>query len=463
MPTILVVADQPDVRQRLCQIYLQGGFQALEAEDSFTAFTLAQANAVNSVVLSLKSHDKSLKTCSHFAHELNIPVVYLTHEDNIDAALDAGAAHVISSLHPRLLLHCTKVLLEAREAAAQRQLSEALRDTAAILNSTLEIDTVLDRILTLIQNVIPSELSTIYLIDGLTNQAHAVRTLSATYPKFAEEIGQVHLPVNEIAHLKRMVETKEALIIPDTQAMPSWVDYHPTQWVRSVLSVPLQVDNQVIGFIFLNSALPHAFGARESETLQIFANQASIAISNANRYEARSQHADEMQREVAARTSELEQKSSQLEAIIESIGEGVQGVLFADQKGQSAYSFSNSALVNLFGYHDEEIASLDQLRPEDVSENAFHDETMTIFNTVQQKGIWKGERRLKRKDGTVVDTGMVVTGLKASDGHAIGAVSIFRDLSQQKMLDAQKERFVGHAAQELRNPIAALKLRLHLL
>jgi len=45
----------------------------------------------------------------------------------------------------------------------------------------------------------------------------------------------------------------------------------------------------------------------------------------------------------------------------------------------------------------------------------------------------------------------------------MGMVTIFRDMSQQKALDAQKERFVGHAAHELRNPIAALKLRLHLL
>jgi two-component system phosphate regulon sensor histidine kinase PhoR len=252
------------------------------------------------------------------------------------------------------------------------------------------------------------------------------------------------------------------LVIADTQAMPSWVAYPPTAWVRSVLSAPLHIDDQVIGFVFLNSERPNAFKQIESKTLQIFANQASIAIGNANRYQARSQHADEMQQQVAARTAELEQKSSQLEAILESIGEGVQGVLLDENGENQSYTFSNLALYNLFGYLNDEITSLDELRPNDVSLRDFQNETTTIFNTVLKKGIWKGERRLKCKDGTVVDTGMVVTGLKGSDGRPIGVVSIFRDLSQQKALDAQKERFVGHAAHELRNPIAALKLRLHL-
>jgi PAS domain S-box-containing protein len=463
MPTILVVADQPEIRNTLCQIYLQGGFVVLEAKDSDTAFELAKENPFDMVMLGLQPTEGALQICSRFAHEYKTPILYLTKIDSIDTVLNAGASDVIITPHPRLLTYRTQLLLDARESTSQRQLAEALRDTAAILNSTLEVEVVLDRILTLIQDVIPSDLSTMYLIDSLTNEATTVRTISAKYPELVNSLGQVRLPVNDIEHLRKMIKTKEPLLIPDTLAMPSWVLYPPTQWVRSVLSTPLQIDDQVIGFIFLNSEHPNAFKPIESATLQIFANQASIAIGNANRYQARSQHADEMRQQVTARTAELEQKSSQLEAILESIGEGVQGVLLNENGGDHSYSFSNSALVNLFGYHNDEIASLEQLRPHDVSPHDFQNETTAIFNTVLEKGIWKGERRLKCKNGTVVDTGMVVTGLKGSDGRPIGVVSIFRDLSQQKALDAQKERFVGHAAHELRNPIAALKLRLHLL
>ncbi len=109
------------------------------------------------------------------------------------------------------------------------------------------------------------------------------------------------------------------------------------------------------------------------------------------------------------------------------------------------------------------MTSLDLLRPDDVSAESFETTTTHIYDSVLEQGFWQGERRLKRKNGTVVDTGLVVSGLKSAEGQLTGIVSIFRDLSKQKALDAQKERFVGDAAHELRNPIAALKLRLHLL
>ena len=435
----------------------------LEAKDSPTALAFAQENTFKIVILNLQDQSAGLATCSHFTQQLNIPVLYIGDNAFIDAALDAGASHVMSDLHPRLLLHCTRVLLDARQTITQRQLAEALRDAASILNTSLEIEVVLDRILALIQDVIPSDLSTMYLIDQTGETATTVRTISAKYPEFIDELKQVILPVKEIDHLRQMIETKEALLIQDTAVIPSWVAYRPTQWVRSVLSAPLQIEGKVIGFIFLNAEVPNTFTRIQSETLKIFADQASIAIANANRYEARSQDADEMKRQVAIRTAELEQKSSQLEAILESIGEGVQGVLFDEDIENSSYSFINSALFDLFGYQSEEMTSINQLRPDDVSLVEFQAVTTTIFQTVLQKKIWKGERRLKSKDGTVIDTGLVVSGLHSGDGRLIGVVSIFRDLSQQKALDAQKTRFVANAAHELRNPIAAIKARLYLL
>ncbi|MBI1280855.1 MAG: GAF domain-containing protein [Anaerolineaceae bacterium] len=463
MSTILVVADQPDTRQTLCQTYLQGGFVVLEAKDSLTAFAFAEENTFDIIVLGLQDEPVGLETCSRFAHDFDIPILFITRESDIDAALNAGASNVVTGVHPRLLLHCTRILLDARQTVAQRQLAEALRDAAAILNTSLEIEVVLDRILTLIQDVIPSDLSTMYLIDNTGNNATTVRTISAKYPELIEEIKHVILPVKAIDHLAKMVETKQVLLIQDTATIPSWVAYPPTQWVRSVLSAPLQADGKVLGFIFLNAELPNTFTAMQSETLKIFADQASIAIINANRYKARSQDADEMKRQVGIRTAELEQKSRQLEAILESIGEGVQGVLFDEDNDNNAYTFINSALFDLFGYQSHEMSSLDQLRPDNVSEADFQAVTTTIFQTILQKKIWKGERRLKSKDGMVIDTGLVVSGLYSGDGRLIGVVSIFRDLSQQKALDGQKTRFVANAAHELRNPIAALKARLYLL
>src|SRR5690349_20516350 len=160
MPTILVVADQPDTRKTLCQIYLHGGFVVLEAKDSETAFDLAQENPFDMVMLGLEPTESSLQICSRFAAEYKAPILYLTSINAIDVVLNAGASDVIITPNPRLLTYRTQLLLEARESAAQKLLAEALRDAAAVLNSTLEVEVVLDRLLALIHDVIPSDLST---------------------------------------------------------------------------------------------------------------------------------------------------------------------------------------------------------------------------------------------------------------------------------------------------------------
>ena len=59
----------------------------LEAKDSPTAFAFAQENAFDVVILSLQDEKTGLETCSRFAHEFDIPVLYVTER----AVFSAGA------------------------------------------------------------------------------------------------------------------------------------------------------------------------------------------------------------------------------------------------------------------------------------------------------------------------------------------------------------------------------------
>src|SRR4051812_26122931 len=118
MPTILVIADQPDVRQKLCQIYLQAGFIVLEAEDSTSAFNFAQNHSFDMIMLGLEPTENALKSCSRFAHAYKTPILYLTTIEHIDAVLNAGAHDVIITPHARLLPYRTQLLLDAHESAS---------------------------------------------------------------------------------------------------------------------------------------------------------------------------------------------------------------------------------------------------------------------------------------------------------------------------------------------------------
>jgi PAS domain S-box-containing protein len=115
----------------------------------------------------------------------------------------------------------------------------------------------------------------------------------------------------------------------------------------------------------------------------------------------------------------------------------------------------------MVGYTPEEwhpnLLRMQKQTPEEY-EAFLHDWWHTLVTT----GRWKGEQIIRRKDGSEFPSSTVSTLVRASDGGAIGAVTIFRDVSQEKVLEAQKERFISNAAHELRTPITNLKTRLYL-
>lgn len=73
------------------------------------------------------------------------------------------------------------------------------------------------------------------------------------------------------------------------------------------------------------------------------------------------------------------------------------------------------------------------------------------------------ETRRRRKDGTIVDVSLSVSPLRNADGEIIGASKIGRDITQQKLIEAErreadrrKDEFLAMLAHELRNPLASI-------
>ncbi len=165
----------------------------------------------------------------------------------------------------------------------QRTLAEALRDIAALLNSTLQLDEVLNRILSEIERVVPHDTANIILVeDGM---AHVVRHRSRAGFETPPDGAQSRFQVNERPNLYAMFQSKQPQIIANTLENPAWVERPNTNWVRSYLGTPILIENDVIGFINLNSATQGFFQNIHADRLKGFANQAAIAIKNARSYE----------------------------------------------------------------------------------------------------------------------------------------------------------------------------------
>jgi PAS domain S-box-containing protein len=148
---------------------------------------------------------------------------------------------------------------------------------------------------------------------------------------------------------------------------------------------------------------------------------------------------------VRQRTVELEHQRSQLEAIMETMGEGLAYCV----NGSIAYV--NPALAELLDYPVSEMVGkpLSLLCPQ-------------LDATAFRQPLHDYQTTCKRRDGASFDVAVTSTLVNDSDAEA-GTVIIIRDITQELAIKVQKDRFFARASHDLRSPLTSLMTRLYLL
>jgi diguanylate cyclase (GGDEF)-like protein/PAS domain S-box-containing protein len=174
--------------------------------------------------------------------------------------------------------------MEEREHE-QRTLAEALSNSAAALNSTLNFDDVLDCIIDNVGRVVPHDAANIMLLDVENNKLSLAchRGYVERGAKNSDIEQQFSLATSPI--LREVARTGRPLAIPNTHAHPDWTSIPATEWVSSYLTAPIQIRRTTVGFLNLDSETTNFFNSNHAERLQAFANHAAIAINNAQLYE----------------------------------------------------------------------------------------------------------------------------------------------------------------------------------
>lgn len=336
----------------------------------------------------------------------------------------------------------------------QRQLADALRNTAAFISATLDLDEVLDRVLDQIMRIIPADAQDIMLIeDGL---ARIVRSRGYEARGLGQHIYNVRLPIDTTDNLHQMVTTGKPIVIPDVTEYPHWVNLDVNSWIRCYVGAPIRLEGETIGFLNVISAAPNRFEYKHAQQLAAFADQIAIAIRNARLYERVRSAAERLEQEVRARTAELHVAHERLQAILDGTGEGI-----FYTEGEHI-QFVNAAMSALTGYQPEELIGqpVSLLNPDGTAENARFG---TLLRRLREISLVRDDLRLRRKDGSTFDAGLTVSLLQTGDDGLLRAVTMVRDISKEKALQIQKSHFVAYASHELRTPITNLKTRLYLL
>lgn len=172
--------------------------------------------------------------------------------------------------------------IEANEYE-QRKLTEALLDTADALNSTLDLEEVLDRILANLERVAPHNVGSIFLIES--GMARIVRVSKSNIQDWEDAAHNYQFPLATTRNLLYVYETGQPLIIPDVKDYIGWVEIPSSTWIRCHVCIPIKQDEQVIGFLTWDNAIPNSFTPMLLSGLQAFAHQTAIAITNAKLYQ----------------------------------------------------------------------------------------------------------------------------------------------------------------------------------
>lgn len=334
----------------------------------------------------------------------------------------------------------------------QRILAEALHTSVMMINSTLDRDEVFEQLLQSIIPVIPHDGANIMLLDGFI--ARVVRARG-----YGDTPFDIPYDIRTMSNFMEIYQTGQSFIIRDTREVSDFHDPDKIGWIRSNLSVPISLEGRIIGFLNLDSVARDHFTQQHATWLLTFATQVGTAIRNARLVNEIREYASSLEQRVQERTQELELERAQLQAILDAMRDGV---FYQDVNQLPQYI--NQSLVTISGYSmDEWIDGTAQQLTNTQGQEELDSLWRKVDRTLTQQGYWEGQTILMRKDGTIIDVALVRTEVCDPDGNRRGIVTVIRDISQAKQLEAQKARFIATAAHELRTPIANLKTRMFLM
>ncbi|MBI5029687.1 MAG: GAF domain-containing protein [Chloroflexi bacterium] len=161
----------------------------------------------------------------------------------------------------------------------QQEFVQALHDTAVSLSGMFDIEKALDRILASIAHLIPCDSVDVMLFENGT--ARVVRSKVSNLHRNEGSPVSHPLVVDQVPQLRQVIANGQAVVIADTTERPAEIEFEGASWVRSHITVPIQIAKQIIGFVNVDSAIRGMFNPVHANYLQAFADQAAVAIENA--------------------------------------------------------------------------------------------------------------------------------------------------------------------------------------
>lgn len=225
--------------------------------------------------------------------------------------------------------------------------------------------------------------------------------------------------------------------MPDLQMRLGMVAAAAGLALSQVVALPLVIDEQLLGAIYIFRIGGGAFSASDRSLLAAFADQAAIAVRNAELYQ------------------QVNDERQSLSAIIDNSAEGV---MILDAAGR--IQVFNRALSRITGWDAEEAlghpaAEILSLRDRQGQPVSLPEPPPQRTSAAESRTYVEGD--VVRRGGPPITVGVTVTPLYDEEGAPARIILNVVDITRFRQAEELKSTFVSVVSHELKTPVALIK------
>jgi K+-sensing histidine kinase KdpD len=303
-----------------------------------------------------------------------------------------------------------------------------LLEIARAISQELELDKLLERILTITAEMLAGQASLIALrAEEGGWQVAASHGIPSTFLRHLDPL-LAEVPDND---------DPARFELPEINRLLQKVTRSATLGLLTGLGLPLIARQRVIGVIFVFRGYSGVFSRNDLNLLQSFADQAAIAVNNAQLY------------------AQVRQEKQRADALLDSVADGIL-ILTPDATIERA----SPSFSQMYGQSITEIQSRSH---DEIIQWARLENGMTL--TQAESGGWPltptatfyAEGDLKRPTNPPLPVGITYAPLVSPENILLYIIATVRDISHFREAEELKSTFISVVSHELRTPVALIK------
>ncbi len=292
-PRVLVVDDEKVIREVLSDFLTMEGFVVRTVEDGAAAFAELQRRSYNLVISDMKMPNVGgLELLEKIAEaKLNVVVIIMTGFGTVETAIEAmkkGAYDYL--LKPFKVEDVVRVVQRGLDRQRLAQENMRLKEAVSLykiseaIATSLQIDQILDLILDATVSEVAADVATLTLRDPITGEfVERSRRFGQEFDRGGDEGVVGRLDVGEVMG---QFKTDQPLLAHGLRALRFFAEPPADQRLASFCSIPLKVQDRVIGMLSAYSyTRGYKFSEGQRKLLSVLASRAAVSIENARLYE----------------------------------------------------------------------------------------------------------------------------------------------------------------------------------